>query len=139
MSKKRTAKSYQTPVDYFSNYYEWPKDWMGMDEDLVVGEDLLALFTPFIESLIKDGLSVKTVRNHMGNLSALGGEIIGRISVVDEENRKLRPKELLLAYISDDGGPLVDHWDPNESAGEANLKSYDATCRKLYKFIISSN
>jgi hypothetical protein len=135
MSKKRTAKSYRTPVDYFSNYYELPKQWMGTDEDLVIGDALLTLFTPFIESLIKDELSVKTITNHMGNLSVLGGEIIWCLNGVDEKKRNLTPRELLLEYICDDGGPLVHHWNPNDRAEEAHLKSFDATCRKLYRFI----
>lgn len=112
---------------------------MGTDEDLAIGEALLGLFTPFIESLIKDGLSVKTITNHMGNLSVLGGEIIRRLNDVDEENRKLTPRKLLVEYIDDKGGPLVDHWNPNDSIEEAHLKSFDATCRKLYKFITLSN
>jgi len=112
---------------------------MGTDEDLAIGEALLGLLTPFIESLIKDGLSVKTITNHMGNLSVLGGEIIWRLNGGDEKKRDLRPRELLLEYICDDGGPLVHHWNPNDSAEEAHLKSFDATCRKLYKFIAPSN
>lgn len=112
---------------------------MGTDEDLVIGDALLTLFTPFIESLINDGLSVKTIKTHMGNLSVLGSEIIRRLNDVDEENRKLTPREILLGYLDDEGGPLVDHWNPNDGIEEAHLKSFDATCRKLYKFITPSN
>lgn len=137
--KQMTAKKYQKPVDYFKDFYEWPKDWMGVKADLVIGDALLRLFTPFIESLIKNGLSVKTIKNHMGNLAVLGSEIIRRLNDGDEKNRKLMPRKLLLEYINDENGPLVHHWDPNDSTEEAHLKSFDATCRKLFKSITTSN
>ena len=140
MSKKKVSpKKYRKPVDYFSNFHEWPKDWVGVDEDLAIGNSLLTLFTPFIESLIENGLAVKTIKNHMGNLGVLGSEIIRRLNDSDEENRKLRPRKLLLEYIDDQHGPLVHHWDPNDSIEEGYLKAFDATCRKLFKFTSASN
>lgn len=133
-----TAKKYQKPVDYFRDFHEWPKDWMGIDEDLIVGNTLMMLFTPFIESLIKETLAVKTIKNHMGNLALLGSEIIRRLNDGDEKNRKLLPRKLVLEYIDDLHGPLVHHWDPNDCTHEAHLKSFDATCRRLYKFLLAS-
>ncbi len=81
-------KKYQTIIDYFKDFYDWPKDWMVVDKDLVTGNTLLKLFVPFIESLIKNQLSIKTIKNHLGNLFILGGEIIKRINEGDEKNRK---------------------------------------------------
>lgn len=138
MSKKKTAKKYEKPVDYFKNFYEWPKDWMGAEEDLIIGIALLTQFTPFIESLIKQGLAVKTIKHHMGNLAVLGSEIIRRLNDGDEKNRNLPPRRLLLEYIDDQHGPLVDHWDPNDSIEETHLKAFDSTCRKLFKFTSAS-
>ena len=130
-----THKSYTQPSDYCSDYLEWPKEWSVIDKDLVIGNQLLQLFTPFIEFLMKEGLSVKTIKNHITNLTVLGSEIIRCLNDGDEKNRKLTPKKLLLEYIDEDSGPLVSHWDPNDPTEEAYLKSLDATCRKLYKFI----
>jgi len=132
-----TIKKYIKPVNYFKDYCDWPKHWMESDEDLATGNALLVLFTPFIESLIKNDLSVRIIKNHMGNLSVLGGEIIRRLNDGDEKNRKLQPKELLLEYIDEEYGPLVHHWDPNNTTEESYLKSFDGTCRKLYKFILA--
>jgi len=135
MSKKKLPKSYQKPVDYFSNFTQWPKNWMVIDEDLIIGNNLLMLFTPFIETLINEELAVKTITNHMANLMLLGEEIIKHLNDDDENNRKLIPKKMLLEYIDEECGPLLHHWDPNDPTEEAYLKSFDATCRKLYKFI----
>ena len=140
MSKQKiTTKNYCQPTDYWGDYLEWPKDWMIVEEDLGIGNNLLDLFTPFIAFLIKDGLSVKAIKNHMTNLSVLGSEIIRCLNDDDEKNRKLIPKKLLLEYIDEEHGPLVHHWDPNDRTEEAYLKSLDATCRKLFKFIAESN
>lgn len=139
ISKKKMPKHYQKPADYFSNFAQWPEDWMVIDEDLVIGNNLLELFTPFIENLIKEELAIKTIKNHMGNLMLLGEEIIRRLNDDDEDNRKLMPKKLLLEYIDEEYGPLLLHWDPNDPTEEAHLKAFDATCRKLFKFIMTSN
>lgn len=137
MSKQKiSTKNYCQPSDYCGDYSMWPKEWMIIDEDFLIGKNLLDLFTPFINSLIKEGLAVKSIKNHMTNLSVLGAEIISCLNDDDEKNRKLTPKKLLLEYIDEDYGPLVHHWDPNDSTEEAYLKSLDATCRKLYKFIM---
>ena len=140
MSKKITsAKNYHKPINYFKDFQEWPQNWMVIDEDLKVGKSLLALFEPFIDTLIKKGLSVKIIKNHMANLTMLGGEIIRRLNDGDEKNRKLAPRKLLLEYIEDEYGPLVHHWDPNDSTEQAYQKSFDATCRRLHKFVTASN
>jgi len=108
---------------------------MVIDEDLKAGKNLLTLFEPFIDTLIRKGLSVKIIKNHMANLKMLGEEIIRRLNDGDENNRKLSPKQLLLQYIEDEYGPLIHHWDPNDSTEQSYQKSLDATCRKLYKFV----
>lgn len=131
-------KKINAPEDYFDNYYDWPSDWMGVEEDIIIGNSLLTIFTPFVETLIEEKHSVKTIKKHLGNLALLGGEIIGRLNDEDEKNRKLTPRKLLLEYIDDECGPLVDHWDPNNKTEEALQKAFDGTCRKLHKFILTS-
>ena len=54
----------------------WPRAWMGLEEDLPPGEALVVCFRPFIEQLAGSGLSPKTIRRHVDNLWLLGGEII---------------------------------------------------------------
>ena len=129
------AKTNQTPADYFDDFLEWPTQWMISDDDLPVGQRLLTLFEPFINALVKEGRSAKTIRTHAAHLRILGAEIVRRLNEDDECNRTLPPKPLLLAYIEDEYGPLVRQWDPNVRAEEAHQRSFDATCRKLYKFI----
>ncbi len=88
--------------------------------------------------MISDGLAVKTIKNHMLNLSQLALEIIRRLNDEVEDYRKLPIETLLLKYINDQDGPLLHHLDPNDSADETQLKAFDSTCRKLYKFKLLS-
>lgn len=76
---EKKAKSATRPSDYFPDIDEWPNDWMGTNEDLEIGRGLLALFTPFIQHLIDEGLAKKTIKNHGSHLSILGSEIIRRL------------------------------------------------------------
>lgn len=140
MSKEITpAKNHQKPIHYFKDFHEWPNNWMVIDEDLKIGQNLLVLFEPFIDTLIKKGLSIKIIKNHMANLTMLGEEIIRRLNDGDEKNRRLAPRKLLLEYIEEEYGPLVHHWDPNDRTEQTYQKSLDATCRRLYRFVTASN
>jgi hypothetical protein len=49
---------------------------MGLEADLPPGEQLLALFRPFLEHLAASDLSPKTIQKHVDNMWALGGEFI---------------------------------------------------------------
>ena len=108
---------------------------MGIEEDLAIGRGLLALFIPFIQHLIDQGVAQKTIKSHGYHLSMLGGEIIERLNQDDEDNRKLPPRELILHYVDDEGGPLLSFFDPNVKAELAQHMAYDATCRKFLKFV----
>ena len=132
---KKTTKGGSRPSDYFPDIDQWPNDWMGIEQDLEIGRGLLALFTPFIQHLIDEGLAKKTITSHGCHLGMLGGEIIERLNEVDEENRKLSPRELILHYVDQEGGPLLSFWDPNDKTELAHHMAYDATCRKLLKFL----
>ena len=108
---------------------------MRTSEDLAIGRGFLALFTPFIQHLIDEGLAKKTIKSHGYHLKMLGGEIIERLNQADEDNRKLSPRELILHYVHEEGGPLLSFLDPNVKAELAQHMAYDATCRKLLKFV----
>jgi hypothetical protein len=73
--------------------------------------------------------SLKTVKRHLDNLWLLGGELIRSINM-DPEDREKTPMELLLDNIDEIGGPYCRHSDTEEE-----MRSYDATCRKLFKFL----
>lgn len=135
MSMKKTATVYQKPTDYFSDFPQWPTHWGGTDDDLAIGQGLLTWFEPFIATLINDGRAVKTITQHMAHLRILGEEIIQRLNEDDDRRRTLSPRALLLEYVSEEGGPLVHAWDPNDRIEEAYQKSFDATCRQLFKFV----
>jgi hypothetical protein len=132
---KKKRQGPMTPADYFPDLNEWPENWMGVEEDLDIGCRLLALFIPFIQHQIDRGMAGKTIKTHGQNLGILGSEIIKRLNQNDEENRKLSPRELILHYVDDKGGPLVSHWDVNDITGYRYHLAYDSTCRNFLQFI----
>ncbi len=46
--------------------------------DIDIGQQIVAVLTPFLLHLLDQGLARATVRRHRDNLWLLGGEIIGR-------------------------------------------------------------
>jgi hypothetical protein len=101
---------------------------MGLEKDLPPGEALVACFRPFIGYLASSSLTPKTIRRHVDNLWVLGGEIIRDLHY-DPSQRKKPPDQLLRNAIHEDGGPLVhDGWEEEQ-------RSFDATCRKLHRFL----
>jgi len=132
---KKNTNDAEHPSDYFSDIDEWPNDWMGVEKDVEIGRGLLALFILYIQHLIDEGLARNTIKSHGYHLKMLGGEIIERLNQTDEDNRKLSPRELILHYVDEEGGPLLSFLDPNIKAELAQHRAYDATCRKLLKFV----
>ena len=106
----------------------WPRSWMGLDIDLPVGERLLACLRPFLDHLASSPLSPKTIRRHVDNLWLLGGEVIRDLHE-DPALRKVPAPRLLRNAIHPDGGPLIYH------GSEDDQRSFDATCRKLHRFL----
>ena len=133
-TKKRTK-----PSDYFPDIDEWPNEWMGVDEDLEIGRGLMGFFTPFLQLLIDEGYAKKTIDTHGSNLKILGGEIIERLNGTDEDNRKLSPKDLILHYVDEKGGPFLSFWDPHDITEYRKLMAYAGTCRKFLKFMTREN
>jgi hypothetical protein len=102
---------------------------MGLEKDLPAGEKLVACFRPFLEHLVSSDLSPKTIQKHVDNMWALGGEIIQDLN----ETPSLRKKPIeqtLVNLIHDEGGPLIHGVDSEEQQ-----RSFDSTCRKLYRFL----
>jgi hypothetical protein len=100
---------------------------MGLDQDLPPGEQLVALFRPFLEHLAASGLTPKTIQKHVDNMWALGGEFIRDLNY-DTRLRKQSVERHLLNMI-EMGGPLLYH------GGEDQQRSFDSTCRKFHRFL----
>ena len=103
---------------------------MGLEKDLLPGEQLLPYFQQFIEHLASSGLASKTIRRHVDNLWSLGGEIIRDLHY-DPSLRKLTADRLLRQAIHEYGGPAI------HNGSEEQQRSFDSTCRKLHHFLFS--
>ena len=101
---------------------------MGLEKDLLPGEQLLPYFQQFIEHLASSGLASKTIRRHVDNLWSLGGEIIRDLHY-DPSLRKLTADRLLRQAIHEYGGPAI------HNGSEEQQRSFDSTCRKLHHFL----
>jgi hypothetical protein len=133
--KRKPAKPASAPADYCPDFNDWPQQWSVVDADLELGRNMLASFTLFVRSLMDQGLAAKTIKNHMYHLNLLGSEIIRRLHDGDESHRKLPNNALILKYVDDETGPLLPFWDPDDNTERGYHMAFDATCRKLYKFI----
>ena len=116
---------------YCRDLDRWPHSWMGLEKDLPPGEELLVCFRPFLEYLATSRLSPKTIRMHVDNLWMLGGEIIRHLHY-DPSLRKFAADRLIHDAIYADGGPLL------HNGSEEEQRSFDSTCRKLYRFLTHS-
>lgn len=114
----------------WADFHNWPESWKGLPEDVPYGEGLIEIYKPFIEELLPR-YSYNTVNRHLNNLWLLGGELIRSINM-DPEDREKTPMELLLDNIDETGGPYCRHLDSEEQ-----MRAYEATCRKLYKFLMA--
>ena len=84
---------------------------------------------PFLRELLALPLSRKTLHLHRDNIWVLGGEVISRVQM-DSGLRRRPAEQVVLELIDDDGGPLLSH-----GQSEAEQRSFDATCRKLFRFL----
>jgi len=124
---KRAAPIRHGVEHYCRNLDGWPQSWMGLEKDLLPGNQLLTIFRPFLEHLATSNLSPKTIQRHVDNMWALGGEFIRDLHY-DPPQRKKPVKQVLLKMI-EYGGPLLYH------GGEAEQSSFDSTCRKFRRFL----
>ena len=108
---------------------QWPKLWSGGDADIPVGQTIVAFFKPFLLHMLDEPLATKTLHRHRDHLWLLGGELIRR-RYDDAKLKKMSVDKAIAEMTEEDGGPLI--W-PRLTEAEQN--SFDATCRKLYKFL----
>ena len=119
---------------YCPDLEQWPAsrvvDYGGLFfDDLLPGQQLVECFKPFLRHLLSSNLSGKTLRKHRDNLWLLGGEIISDL----HESPRLRKRpmaQVVFAALDEEGGPLISN-----STSEEQQLSFDATCRKLHRFL----
>jgi hypothetical protein len=112
---------------------QWPTSWMYEQRDLSPGRQVVECFKPFLRHLLSLELSRKTLRQHRDNLWLLGGELIRDL----HEAPRLRKRpidQVVREALDDEGGPLISH-----GASEDQQCSFDATCRKFYRFLKGRN
>jgi hypothetical protein len=114
----------------WADFYDWPQRWAGIPKDVAYGKGILEIYKPFVEESLSR-YSLSTVNRHLNNLWLLGGELIRSINM-DPEYREKTPRELLLDNIDETGGPYCRHLDSEEQ-----MRAYEATCRKLFKFLMA--
>lgn len=111
---------------------QWPTIWHYEERDVIAGEEIVAVFKPFLFHLLRQGLTRKTLNLHRDNLWLLGGEIIRDL----HETPKLRKRpamEWVVAAVDGGEGPLL-----RGHSSEQEQRSLDSTCKKLYRFLITS-
>lgn len=110
----------------------WPQSWHYEPSDIALGQRIVTFIKPFLLHLLGQHLATKTLRRHRDHLWMLGGEIIRRRHE-DSNLRRISIENILLHLVNDEGGPLI--W-PRLS--EQQQEAFDATCRKLYRFLNTS-
>ena len=100
-----------------------------MPADIAIGEQIVAVLTPFLLHLLDQGLARTTVHRHRDNLWTLGGELIRR-RYDDDELARQDVKDALRQLIEGEDGPLI--WP---RITESEQDALDATCRKLNRFL----
>jgi hypothetical protein len=108
---------------------QWPDSWAYEAGDIPYGQRMVECLRPFLRELLALPLSRKTLRQHRDNIWLLGGEVIRRVQM-DSGLRRRPVEQVVLDFIGDDGGPLFSH-----GQSEAEQRSFDATCRKLFRFL----
>jgi hypothetical protein len=103
---------------------------MGLEKDLPPGEQLLAVFRPFLQHLAASSLSPKTIQKHVDNMWVLGGEFIRDLH--NDPALRKKPVDRVLLKMIEYGGPLLYH------GGEDQQRSFDSNCKKLWKFLTAT-
>ncbi|MEW7980859.1 MAG: hypothetical protein AB2813_13985 [Candidatus Sedimenticola endophacoides] len=119
--------------EYIQMMDRWPDSWMGFPEDLHIGRQITAVLLSFVEYMIAQGLSRHTIRRHVDNLWALGGELIRAVNF-DPSLRERPARTLVEDSIDSTGGALL-----GSAFSEQDQDPFDATCRKLHRFLSSCN
>ena len=129
MAKMPTPKNVRGLVPDFE---KWPETWMGLKEDSEYGKKLLPFMEKFIDHLITQGLSRKTLKEYVDWVWLLGGRIIREVSIYNEYKKD--PKKKLMEAV--EGGCLADG---HEGMSKSDVKSFEMMCGKFEEFLIKSS
>lgn len=121
-----------TLAQYCPDLAQWPQRWQFDEHDIAAGQRIVEFLTPFLLHLLGEALATKTLHRHRDHLWMLGGELIRRRHE-DDKLKKMPVAKAIAELIEEEGGPLI--W-PRITEAEQN--SFDATCRKLYKYLNST-
>jgi hypothetical protein len=119
-------------AEYCPDLEQWPAAWCGDDSDLPPGQAIVEFFKPFLLHMLDEGLATKTLHRHRDHLWLLGGELIRR-RYDDPKLKKMSVAKAIDELIEEEGGPLIF-----PRITEVDQNAFDATCRKLYKFLNSN-
>lgn len=126
------ARAQPTPLaDLLALMDDWPRSWAGFPDDERIGAGLLIPMRSFLTQLAAHGLARATLRRHFHALWVIGGEVIRAVND-DDDLRAFPPEKLLLAAIAHGQAPYVS------GATEADQHAFDATARKLFRFLTAS-
>jgi hypothetical protein len=114
---------------YCPDLDQWPGSWAYEARDIPYGRRIVECFKPFLRELLARSLSRNTLRQHRDNIWVLGGEVIRRVQM-DSGLRRRPVEQVVFDLMGDDGGPLLSH-----GQSETEQRSFDATCRKLFRFL----
>jgi hypothetical protein len=117
---------------YCPDLDQWPRSWAYEARDIPYGLRMVECFKPFLREMLGLPLSRTTLRRHRDNIWVLGGEVIRRVQM-DSGLRRRPVEQVVLDLIGDDGGPLLSHGE-----SQTEQRSFDATCRKLSRFLTGS-
>ncbi len=120
-------------LDYCPDIENWPKCWSYEERDLAPGHRIVEFFKPFLLHLLSKKLAASTLRRHRDHLWMLGGEVIRRRQE-DAHLRHLPIEKVAFALLEEDGGPLI--WP---RITEREQDAFDASCRKLYRFLTTAS
>ena len=113
------------------DFDQWPKSWMGTEEDLEYGRKLLPFMEEFIHYLIGQDLSRKTLKQYIDNVWVLGGTIIRDVSI--SNGHKEDPLRRITQAV-ECGGCLPEH---SSGRSDWELASFERMCKKFEKFLRS--
>jgi hypothetical protein len=103
----------------------------GWEKDLPPGEKLVSCPRSFLEYLASSALSPKTIQKHVDNF--WGWAERSSVICTKPSLRRKDAAQILRDVIGDDREQLI-HGGNSEEA----QRSFDSTCRKLYRFLNQS-
>lgn len=95
-----------------------------------LSREWVRIFASFWDSLELDGKGKTTQRRYSNALFALGGYLLKR--AVSEKEEPKQARQMLLAAIDTDDGPLIFHDE------ESWQLEFDSVCRKLHRYLMAA-